>query len=458
MEVSQVVNRIFGGDNLEWLRQFPSESVDLIYLDPPFRTNRNFKINDDETQEIRSFEDKNHTFGDGTMEGYITVMSERLKELYRILKPTGSIYLHCDHHASHYLKMTMDKIFECNNFKNEIIWKRMVGAKSVSKSSFSNSHDTIFFYTKSDISIFNKLYLPLNEDYIKKFYTKKDNDGRIYRGPGGNRPAHYKYYLDKSKGVPIEDIWMDISNVQGISHEYLNYFTQKPEKLLERIIKSSSNENDIVLDPFMGSGTTLFVAKKLNRKYIGIDHSAHACNVTARRLFIPTENIHILKNSFKDDEEKFIEKNLIEKLEKMTSYELQDWVCQKLEFSNTGNSDKHSGSDGGKDGIKIVKSSDYEGVVYLEVKSGNEGIIEPYVHKMYGVMTKDNIKRAILVGFTYSSGAYNTAKMLSKNGVLINLYTIEDIKNVLTKNTNSSKEALLSLLHEEHKDKQIRFM
>lgn len=437
LEINNIINRLFGGENLEWLKQFPSESVDLIYLDPPFRSGKNYETVDDETQEIRRFEDKDYAFGVGTMEDYIHAMCERLKQLYRILKPTGSIYLHCDSHASHYLKIKMDKIFGFNNFKNDIIWCYHGGG--ISKYQFKRKHDNILFYSKSNSYIFN---LPI----IK------------------NEKSGTKYYLKgvpiKSEGKVIEDWWSDIPSrgTATMSKEWLNYETQKPEALLERIIKASSNENDIILDPFCGSGTTLNVAKQLNRNFIGIDHSPQACKVTARRINIPQENIIIIKNNFFTNEEKTIENQLFEKLKKMESYELQEWVCQKLEFTNTGNSNKPSGSDGGKDGIKIVKSIDYEGVVYLEVKSGNNGVNTDAIKKMHSTLIHDNIKRAIMIGFTYNDNAYQTAKEVSKNDILIKLYTIQDIIDVLkSSNINGSKEALLSLIHEEYKDPQLHF-
>lgn len=434
LQINDIVNRLFGGENLEWLRKFPSESIDLIYLDPPFRSGKNYETTDDETQEIRSFEDKDYAFGAGTMDDYIKSMSERLKEMQRILKHTGSIYLHCDSHASHYLKVEMDKIFGFDNFLNEIIWCYHGGG--ISKYQFKRKHDVILFYSKSDLSTFN---IPIIEREGIKFYKRGIEI--------------------KSKGKIIEDWWSDIPSrgTATMSKEWLNYDTQKPEKLLERIIKASSNENDIVLDPFCGTGTTLNVSKQLNRKFIGIDHSPHACHIAARRIYIPQENIIILDDDFFIGEKKIIKNDLIIELQKKESFELQEWVCQKLEFSNTGNPDKHSGSDGGKDGIKIVKSIDYEGVVYLEVKSGNNGIGIDAIKKMYATLIQDKVKRAIMVGFSHSSNAYETAKELSQNGISIKLYTISDILDVTYQKMGGSKEALLSLLHEKYKDKQLRF-
>jgi len=221
------LNKIIFGDNLTILKNFPSDSIDLIYLDPPFFTQTNWEKNGNR------FSDK---FKD--MEEYINFMSLRLKELHRILKPTGSIYLHCDHHASHYLKIEMDKIF--NNYQTTIIWKK----------------STYIFGERG-----NRIF-PENSDYIL-VYTKGDK---------------YIYNIQDSEDE-VSNIWTDISRLTKSK-----YPTQKPEKLLERIILASSNPGDMVLDPFCGSGTTLVVAKKLGRNYIGIDQSEDSIRLTEERL------------------------------------------------------------------------------------------------------------------------------------------------------------------------------
>ncbi len=219
------LNKIYLGNNLEILKEFPSDSVDLIYLDPPFFTQQNW------TKNGNSFSDKFKN-----MEEYINFMSLRLKEMYRILKQSGTIYLHCDYHASHYLRVESDKIF--NKYQTTIIWKK-----------------STYIFGERGTKIF-----PENSDYII-VYTKTDN---------------YKYNI---KDEITTNIWSDINRLTKSE-----YPTQKPEKLLERIILASSNPKDIVLDPFCGSGTTCVVAKKLGRNFIGIDNSEDAVKLSEQRL------------------------------------------------------------------------------------------------------------------------------------------------------------------------------
>jgi site-specific DNA-methyltransferase (adenine-specific) len=348
-------NKLYYGDNLDILRNyqyFPNECVDLIYLDPPFNSSRNYNVlfkdesGRDSDAQITAFEDTWHwgaqaeqtyhelvtdsparvsaavtalrtIVGTNQMMAYLVMMAARLVELHRVLKPTGSLYLHCDPTASHYLKMILDTIFGVENFKNEIIWKRSdaKGDTGQGAKHFGRVTDTILFYTKSSQSVFNAQYTDLNEDYVKNFYRhvepetgrryKLDNmlvpggaakgnpyyevmgvsrhwrfskermaeliaQGRVIQTKPGNVPM-YKRYLDESKGTPITSLWNDIDLVRGHSKEKLGYPTQKPVALLERILEASSNPGDIVLDPFAGCGTAIAAAQKLGRQWIGID-------------------------------------------------------------------------------------------------------------------------------------------------------------------------------------------
>ena len=292
------MNRLYFGDNLPILREnIADESVDLVYLDPPFNSN--------------------------------AMMAQRMAELHRVLKPTGSIYLHCDPTASHYLKLMMDAMFGQRNFRNEVVWRRYGAHNDAGQGSehFGRIHDVIFVYGKSDTVIWNQEFVPLDESYIKSTYRQIDNEsGRQFSttpltGPGGaekgnpvyewnghTRAWRYsietmqqlhdegrlyysktgyprgKLYLDESKGVPIQDIWTDISSLSGRHKERLNFQTQKPEALLERIINASSNEGDVVLDPFCGCGTAVTVAERLNRRWIGIDITHLAISLMKSRL------------------------------------------------------------------------------------------------------------------------------------------------------------------------------
>ncbi len=316
---------IYCGDNLEQLAKLPNGCVDLIYIDPPFNSNRNYEVFWGETKEKRSFEDRHES-----TKAYVDFMRPRCVELHRVLKKTGSFYYHCDWHASHYVKVMLDQIFGENQFVNEIIWKRTTShgdAKQGSKH-FGRLHDTIFFYARDPKkSTWNQQYVAHDPAYIDSHYRHRDDGGRRFRwdnltGPGGaakgnpyyevlgvkghwrfseakmndliaqgrvaippkgKMPA-YKRYLDESKGLPVGTVWDDINPINSQAKESLGYPTQKPLPLLDRIIKSSSNPNDVVLDAFCGCGTALEAAEHLGRQWIGIDISPTACTVMAKRL------------------------------------------------------------------------------------------------------------------------------------------------------------------------------
>jgi DNA modification methylase len=268
------------GDNLYVLRGMATESVDLIYIDPPFFSNRTYTQIWGDDNEIRSFND---IFQDG-MFSYLAWMNARLWEMKRVLKSTGSIYLHCDWHASHYLKCEMDKVFGYDNMVNEIVWSYKFAGRS--KASFPKKHDVIFWYRKSDKYIFNiddpKVRVPITEDSVTHNYRYTDESGRKYREDPRKSGKTYRYYLDSGK-LP-ESVWTDIDSLHFELSERLGYPTQKPEQLLERIIAASSNEGDVVADFFMGGGTTGAVALKLGRRFIGSDVSRVAVSVTSSRL------------------------------------------------------------------------------------------------------------------------------------------------------------------------------
>jgi site-specific DNA-methyltransferase (adenine-specific) len=345
-------NTLYYGDNLDILRNpayFPNESVDLIYLDPPFNSARSYNVlfKDESGRhadaQIKAFEDTWHwgetaeatlrqlstdapaavmklmpalreIVGANQMMAYLVMMTARLVELHRVLKPTGSLYLHCDPTASHYLKIVLDTIFGVDRFVNEIVWKRSYGHGD-SRKSMGRSHDTILFYTKSSRYIINQFYHSHSDSYLEKFFRHKDERG-IYKlenltspSPRPNLTYSYKgypppekgwrvspekmkqlddegrlhfpskdggrimrkVYLHELDGQPMTDIWLDISPLSAHDKERLNYPTQKPVALLERIIQASSNPGDVVLDPFCGCGTAIAAAQKLDRRWIGID-------------------------------------------------------------------------------------------------------------------------------------------------------------------------------------------
>ena len=301
------------GENLDFLRMMNSESVDLIATDPPFNSGRNYFANPDSIakgayfpdkwawsdkmrarhlNELKKIDPKTHyyiecvwqTLGDGALTSFLLFMSLRFVEMHRVLKPTGSIYLHCDYHASHYLKQLMDVVFGIGNFRNEIIWKRYRGKRATKNPRcFARVTDTILFYTKTDEYNFNLPFSPLRDDYVKSVYKHNDNDGK---GPYrfGGRIRDRKYYLSNSRGIPAVSLWDDINELNGTAGEATGYPTQKPVELYERIVSTSSNKGDVVLDPFCGCATTLVAAENLTRQWIGIDIHPQARIMVANRI------------------------------------------------------------------------------------------------------------------------------------------------------------------------------
>jgi DNA modification methylase len=319
---------IFCGDNLEQLKKLPDGCVDLIYIDPPFNSNRNYEVFWGETKEKRSFEDRHES-----TQAYIEFMRPRCVELARVLKKTGSFYYHCDWHASHYVKVMLDRILGENNFQNEIVWKRTSAHNDPNR--YGAVHDNIFFYTGSKKGYtWNHQFTPYTREYIDSEWQELPS-GRFFKGENmldpQNKMAEFDFmgtkarwrtnfdgmmelwsapqtevpnshgrillrkdgmprkrcrivFLDELPGVPLQSWWGDIAPIAGGALERLGYPTQKPLSLLERIIKSSSNENDIVLDAFCGCGTALIAAQNLGRQWIGIDVSPTACRVMAKRL------------------------------------------------------------------------------------------------------------------------------------------------------------------------------
>lgn len=254
-------NQIHCRDNLEFMRSLPSESIDLIYIDPPFFTQRKHK------GEAGEFNDKW-----ASRDEYLKFMCVRLMEMRRLLKNTGSIYVHLDQHVSHYVKVLMDSIFGDNNFRNEIIWNYQ--RWTCSSRSFQKTHDIVLFYSKYKVFIFNKIMEPYSEKSMHK-------SRRFSRIEGKKLAQVYTKNTEREK--LMRDSW-EISCINSQAKERTGYPTQKPEKLLERIITASSNPSDLVADFFCGSGTTLAVAKKLGRNYIGCDASPQAIEITKKRL------------------------------------------------------------------------------------------------------------------------------------------------------------------------------
>lgn len=329
------LNRLFFGDCLHVMRMLPSECIDLIYIDPPFFSGRNYNIIFGDKNEVRSFTD----IWEGGMPGYLIWLNARLYEMKRLLKTTGSIYVHLDWHAVHYVKCEMDRIFGYDNFQSEIIWKRS-SAHSDNKT-VGNIHDTCLLYGNGPNPKWNPSYTPYDQDYIDQYYRYKDPDGRRWlsrdtTGPGGrgvtyewkgitrawrytrenmekldrdgrlfytkNGIPRFKQYLDDMPGVPLQSIWSDkpVQPVNSWHSEAIGYPTQKPEGLLSRIIKASSGSGDVVADFFAGGGVTLATAQQLGRRWIGSDISRVAVALTADRIArILAPNLEEIKRATK---------------------------------------------------------------------------------------------------------------------------------------------------------------
>ena len=264
------LNRVYCMDNLELLKQLPNESIDLIYCDILYNTGKKFKDYDDNL---------------GTPQQAIEWYRPRLIEMRRVLKDTGSIYLQCDYRLVHYLKVEMDNIFGINNFRNDIIWDK--GFRGTEKKLYYQfSHDNILFYTKSENSKWNDVTSSYADKEMKR-YNKIDEEGKKYALIKRKRTDGTIYYgktYPKEKGKKADDVIRDIKTFASTSKERVGYDTQKPKALLKMLIEASSNEGDIVADFFMGSGTTMVVAKELGRNYIGCDINPRAVEITNKRL------------------------------------------------------------------------------------------------------------------------------------------------------------------------------
>ena len=448
------------GDNIDQLRKLPDNCVDLIYIDPPFNSNRNYEVFWGETKEMRAFEDRH-----ANTKAYIDYMRPRCVELHRVLKPTGCFYYHCDWHASHYVKVMLDQLFGENQFINEIIWKRQSAHNDAKQGSkhLGRVHDTIFLYGKGSTYFFKHLYMPYDPEYVEKFYKHVDPDtGRRYSlgdlgAPGGASPSkgnpYYEFlgvsrywrfskkkmqemyeqgeivqtktgavprqkrYLDQGKGNPLGSVWNDIGPVQGQGGESLGYPTQKPLKLLERILEISSHENAIVLDAFCGCGTALVAAENLKRQWIGIDISPTACRVMAKRL---RDVCHI-----KEDEKLwragrgFVVRDLPwteEKLRQLPPFEFENWAVIALGGIPNKAQVGDMGIDGrifpvsatpGKTGTKKGETvaMDFLGHWYpIQVKQ-KDRVGRPDIDAFEAVMMREDREKGFFVAFDFSRDA-----------------------------------------------------
>ncbi len=395
-------NVIYCGDCLVKLTEIPDESVDLIYIDPPFSSNRSY-VAFWEEQEKRHFEDRFENVG-----VYLDYMKPRLRELHRVLKSTGTFYYHCDWHASHYIKVLLDSdyLFGYRNFRNEIIWRyRRWPSK---QKNFQRMHDVILRYSKNDDITWNQLYDPLSEETLKRIKGGK----RIVTFLNEHGKKRIRPTEEISKGVPMCDVW-EIRQIVGPTAERLGYPTQKPEALLERIIKASSNEGDIVLEAFCGCGTTLVMAQKLKRKWIGIDISPTACRVMAKRLEDTT--------GMKEGND-FVIKDLpktVEELRVYPAFEFQNWVINALGGVPNKIKVRDMGIDGKLYPIEDIKKEkkpankylgdknlfgDIDRYIPIQVKRTDQ-VGRPDIENFEVAMKRDKRDKGIVIGFDFSRDA-----------------------------------------------------
>ncbi len=389
-------NTIYCGDAGRILSGFPDASVDLIYADPPFFTNKPYEIIWKDGYEIRAFEDR----WKGGIENYIAWMDPKLRECHRVLKSTGSMYLHCDWHANAHLRILMDRVFGEEHFRNELVWF-YPDSPGRSARDFPSKHDTIFRYGKSDTWTFNdsEIRIPILEASKERYKTPRVLGGRTY--VGGKAATIGK--------IP-EDVWR-IPVVKQNSGEAMGYPTQKPQALLQMIIQASSNPTDIVLDPFCGCGTTIVVAHRLGRRWIGVDVSPTACKLMATRMrplgiMIQDTNIIGLPRT-------------VEEVKSMQPFEFQNWVLQKL----GGRVSERKVGDMGIDGWLWDKP--------VQVKQ-SESIGRIPLDNFQTALRRVGKKQGIIVAFSFGRGAFEEAartKLAIGEGFEIELLTVEDLIN-----------------------------
>ncbi len=509
------MNQLYYGDNLEVLRDYiKDESVDLIYLDPPFNSRADYNVlfaEKDGTRsssQITAFEDTwewnvdaqrayesvvegggrvaeamraFRTFlGNSDMMAYLAMMAPRLIELRRVLKPTGSIYLHCDPTASHYLKMLMDGIFGPQFFRNEIIWKRTSSHNDASQglTRFGKSHDSVLFYSNSAKPKWNLQFRAYDESYLKQHYSNVETDsGRRFKTsdltaakPGGDtsyewkgvRPPsgrywaysrtnmdqfdaegrlvyaaksgmpRLKHYLDEMPGVSLSDFWDDIPPINSQAQERLGYPTQKPEALLERIIKASSNEGDVVLDPFCGCGTAVAAAQTLKRRWIGIDITHLAIGLIKQRLHDKFGDA--IKGAYEIHGEP-TDLAGARKLAEDDKFQFEAWALSLVGARPAGQ--VHRGADKGIDG-RLYFHDDASGnsrQIILSVKGGH--VEHSHIRDLRGVLDREQAEIGVLITLepptrpmiteAASAGFYKPPSYEGRSFPRIQILTIEEI-------------------------------
>jgi DNA modification methylase len=502
------LSQLYYGDNLEIMKEkMTSESVDLIYLDPPFNSARNYNmmyttmtgmpvseqeeafcdtwtLGADKIDKMHhmplimreyGIDDRQIQFFDALLPSlqhtqpallsYMIYMVERLLEMKRILKPTGSIYLHCDSTASHYIKLMLDAIFGHNNFRNEIIWKRSNPHNDAKK--WGAIHDTIFFYTKSSKYTWQGVYTPYDDEYIKNNYKYKDDHGQYsltsITAPGGRGSTYdflgitrcwrysiekikklydegliiqtqqgnvprFKRYLHTMPGIPIQDVITDISPLMGNSKERLGYPTQKPVALLERIIQASCPEGGLVFDPFCGCGTTINAALKNKRKWIGCDIAILPVKLIKEQL----TSVHRLKeNKHFEIDGIPVSYEQADILSVKDKHQFQHWLVEQVGGFPT----VKKSNDKGIDGRLYIKTSEGLKEMVLSVKGG-KSVSTDEIRELRGVLDRED--KAVMAGYLSliepTQGMYDEAAkagMWEHEGVKYPKMQILHVKEIL---------------------------
>ena len=490
-----MANALYYGDNLSVLREhIATGSVDLVYLDPPFNSNANYNVlfkapgGEQSQAQIEAFEDTWHWndvaesafdgvmqsgnsqaadmlramrsfLGQNDMMAYLAMMAVRLLELHRVLKKTGSLYLHCDPTASHYLKILLDAVFGPENYRNEVIWKRTTSHSD--SRTWSKISDSILFYTKGREFCWNVPREPYSEEYLEDKYRHEDGDGRLYQLDNMTSPnprpnmmyewkgfayptkgwryskdtmarldsegriwypktsdgaydstkrPRLKRYLDEMAGGVMGTVWTDIFPINSQAQERLGYPTQKPVALLERILSASSNEGDVVLDPFCGCGTTVHAAQKLNRQWIGIDVTHLAISLIEKRLKDAFPGVTFEVHGTPKDEAGARDLALRDK------YQFQWWAVSLVDAIPFAG--KKKGADGGIDGLIYFKPDGKKTERAVVSVKGGDSVSVPMIRDLKGVLDREKAPMGLflclveptkpMIAEAASAGIYDT--------------------------------------------------
>jgi len=387
------VNHLYRGDCLSVLDRIEDESVDLIYIDPPFFSQRYYETIWDEDAERHAFEDR----WKGGILTYLNYLVARLQKLYQKLSQTGSIYVHLDWHIGHYVKVELDKLFGYGNFQNEVIWYYRGGG--VSKQRFGRRHDTLFFYAKGNTWTFNA-------DAVRTEYSQESLERLQYKAKAFRGDKVYDNYEPNPLGKHPDDVWI-MQPIMPSAKERLGYPTQKPLRLLENVIKASSNPGDLVLDSFCGCGTTMEAAQLLGRRWIGIDISQSALRVVQNRLRkigLPHIELHGMVESEKE-------------LHELSWQDFQNWAVDAIQ----GHHSPRKVAEMGIDGFTFMEHHP------IQVKQMSS-VGRPVVDNFVGVLERQKDKRGVIIAFDFTKGAVaEVARLLREDKIEIELITCKQL-------------------------------